>query len=292
MVNVVKRGLMWLGLTGLLGGSSACSTYDLGGVIAAGSSVQERFEHSISMPDCASHPATIRTLQENYRFLVATDFHLRDQGDWDRLGGFLERAHTENFVAGLLLGDYMYEAGSSLERLRDSLNRRPEVTYLTAIGNHEVYKEGYQQAYRPVFGATCYAFRIESTDYSDLFIVLDSANGTLGVRQYDWLESLLAEERDKARHCFIGTHTHFFAPAGHVDLVSTYPVDEWMKLLDLFARYRVTAVFSGHSHVRDDTTVEGVRYVTVASWCEDAREWCQVTCQADGSWQIDFRSVD
>ncbi len=289
MVNAVKKGVICLGLLGL---ASGCSTYDFGGMLAADSSVQERFEHSVSMPDCESHPATIPASEESYRFLVATDFHLKDQDDWDRLGRFMERARFESFLVGVFLGDYMYEAGSSLERFRDSLDQRPEVTCLTAIGNHEVYKQGYQNAYRPVFGATCYTFRIETSGFSDLFIVLDSANGTLGTRQYDWLESVLAGERSQARHCFICTHANFFSPAGYVDLISTYPVDEWMKLLDLFSRYQVTAVFSGHSHVRDDTTLEGVRYVTVASWCENKREWAQVECRADGSWQIDFRAVD
>ena len=107
-----------------------------------------------------------------------------------------------------------------------------------------------------------------------------------------WLESLLEREREGVRHCFIGTHANFFSPAGYVDVISTYPVDEWMRLLDLFERHRVTAVFSGHSHMRDETTLGGVRYVTVGSWCDDKREWAWVECRTDSSLQIDFRSVD
>ncbi len=285
---VIRIGMLWL--TALFG--VGCSTYDFSGMLAAGSSVQERFDNSVSLPDCDSHPAVVRSAAANYGFWVASDFHVQGQSDWDRLGGFLKQACTAPCEVGLLLGDYLYEAGSSLERFRDSLQVYPEICCLTAIGNHEVYKDGYQRAYRPVFGATCYAVRVEMDGFSDLFVVLDSANGTLGNRQYDWLESLLEREREGVRHCFIGTHANFFSPAGYVDVISTYPVDEWMRLLDLFERHRVTAVFSGHSHMRDETTLGGVRYVTVGSWCDDKREWAWVECRTDSSLQIDFRSVD
>lgn len=289
---MVKRGkIAWLVLGAALVCAS-CSKYDFGGMIAAGSSVQERFDNSMALPDRDSHPGTVATPGDGYRFLVATDFHLRGEDDWDRLGRFLSRVRSESFLLGTLLGDYMYEAGSSLERLSDSLRPREEVTFVTAIGNHEVYKDGYQKTYRAVFGATCYALRVESAGCFDLFIVLDSANGTLGIRQYDWLESVLANERPGARHCFVCTHANFFSPPGYLDVISTYPVDEMMKVLNLFSKHRVTAVFTGHSHVRDETTLRGVKYITVGSWCDNKREWCEVECRPDGSLNIGFRPVD
>lgn len=271
----------------------SCKRYDPWGMLAAGSSVQERFGNSVNLPDRNSHADKVAVPSGGYVFRVATDLHIRDE-EWNRVGCFLSDAAHGSSLA-VLLGDYMYVAGSSLDRLADSIDAQLDFPVFTAIGNHEVYQKGYQHAYRPAFGATCYSFRVETGSVYDLFVILDSANGTLGRDQFGWLESLLSSnERASARHCFVFTHTNFFNPAGYAEAISTYPVEEQMKLLNIFSKRGVTAVFTGHSHVRDETTVRGVRYITVGSWCEGKRggEYCRVECAADGRWSYDFGSVD
>lgn len=284
---MVKRGILILAVCIYC---ASCATYEIGGIFGASSSVKERFENSTTLPDKDCYPESMVNNSDSYRFLVATDLHIRDN-HWDKIGEFTSLAASDGSLLTMLLGDYMYAAGGSLQRLSDSIAIHNSLRVFPAIGNHDVYKDGYQESYRPVFGATTYSFNVETPTVKDLFIVLDSANGTLGKEQFGWLESLLADERGASRHCFIFTHANFFSPADYVDVISTYPVEEMMKLLDMFSRYKVTAVFTGHSHERDITTLKGTKYITVGSWC-DYNEYCTVECGADGSVNYSFRKAE
>lgn len=265
--------------------ASACSTYDIGGIFDAGSSVQERFDQAMSPVGKAFHPDVIRLEEEQYSFLLATDLHIRKQ-DQERVEALLAAASGTESGMLVTLGDYLHTAGSSLAPLAAKISSYPGIQFLPAIGNHEVYKDGYQKSYFQVFGPTSYALRVETPSASDLLIVLDSANGTLGRDQTAWLEALLAEERDASRHCMVFTHANFFAPPSYADIISTYPLEEQMHLLDMFARNRVTAVFTGHSHVRDLTTVRGVRYITLEAW--NRGEYARVNCPPDAEPDVQF----
>lgn len=275
-------------LPGIVGLCTACNTYDFGGMISAGSSVQHRFRVSMDDANTGYHPDVLQG-GDGYSFLIASDMHIR-QDQWPRVDRFFTLANDGSSLMTLLLGDFMYDAGSSLAGLTESILAHEGLHVFPAIGNHDVYKDGYDRYYRQTFGPTVYAFRVETASGTDLFIALDSANGTLGVDQADWLRGVLSRERALCRHCFIFTHANFFAPASYPDVVSTYPIEEMMMLLDLFARHRVTAVFSGHSHEHDDTTVRGVRYVTLDPWLErkQGSEYCRAECRANGSVKLFF----
>lgn len=270
----------------LLGALAAsCSTFDIGGMFDAGSSVGERFDQAMSPAGREFHPAVIRIDKEQYGFLLATDMHIRQQ-DRQRVEALLAAASDTPGSILITLGDYLHTAGSSLVPLAAVIGSYPELRFFPAIGNHEVYKDGYQKSYFEAFGPTCYAFRVETPSANDLFIVLDSANGTLGRAQTAWLEGMLAQERDANRHCMVFTHANFFAPAGYFDPIATYPLEEQMHLLDLFARHRVTAVFTGHSHERDVVTVRSVRYITLEAW--NRGEYARVICAPGAEPDVQF----
>lgn len=269
--------------------SVSCATYEFGGMIAASSSVQQRFNNSMKQPDIDFYPDKVETDANAYRFLVATDFHIQED-QWNKVGNFMDYASSDDFMMTMMLGDFMYVAGSSLDRLADSISIHDNLRTYPAIGNHDVYKDGYQNTYRANFGATSYYFTLSTPEDDDLFIILDSANGTLGKEQFHWLESLLSQERNTTRNCYVFTHANFFSPPDYMDVISTYPVEAMMKILDLFSKYDVTAVFTGHSHVRDVTILKGTKYITVGSWC-DKGEYCMVECTAYGELNVSFHPV-
>ena len=62
-----------------------------------------------------------------------------------------------------------------------------------------------------------------------------------------------------------------------------------MKLLNLFSSHRVTAVFTGHSHMHDETTVRGVKYITFDPWKKG--EYGRVECLSDGNVVIHFEKM-
>ena len=106
----------------------------------------------------------------------------------------------------------------------------------------------------------------------DLFLVLDSATGTLGTKQTKWLKELLATNRTKYRHCIISKHTNLFNTDNTQSTSGNMPFEESFALMELFARHNVTLVLQGHDHYREDLTNNGVRYTVVGTIKDEATE--------------------
>jgi len=99
------------------------------------------------------------------------------------------------------------------------------------------------------FGSSTYIFTIKTNVASDLFICLDTGGGTLGNKQLDWLEDKLQSLRPDYRRCIVFTHNNFFR-FQHTS--STNPlVEELQILMDLFTKYQVNMVVTGHDHEHD-----------------------------------------
>ena len=98
--------------------------------------------------------------------------------------------------------------------------------------------------------------------FRDLYVALDSSSGTLGVKQREWLENLLAlKSKEDFRNIIVFTHTHFFKKDSSQGHTSNFNLEETYDLADLFARYGVDLVLQGHSHSRDITVFKGVTYL-------------------------------
>ncbi|MBO7460272.1 MAG: hypothetical protein J6T53_05165, partial [Bacteroidales bacterium] len=100
--------------------------------------------------------------------------------------------------------------------------------------------------------------------FKDLYISIDSGNGTLGYDQRRWLENVLKDKQNQGyRHIIVFTHTHFFKKDTSQGHTSNFNLEETYDLLDLFDRYDVSMVLQGHSHARDLTTFKDVVYLRV-----------------------------
>lgn len=65
------------------------------------------------------------------------------------------------------------------------------------------------------------------------------------------------------RHIVVYTHTHMFKKDGSQGHTSNYPLEETWELTSMFARYGVSLFLSGHSHSRDISYFNGVKYIVV-----------------------------
>ena len=98
----------------------------------------------------------------------------------------------------------------------------------------------------------------------DLYICLDSSDGTLGVKQLAWLRALLAQKQKEGfRHTIVFTHTHMFKRDGSQGHTSNYVLEETYEITSLLSRYGVDWYVSGHDHSREVTEYNGVKYIIV-----------------------------
>ena len=96
----------------------------------------------------------------------------------------------------------------------------------------------------------------------DLFIFLDSGNGTHGKRQMEWLGKQL-NRRKEYRYCFVVSHNWLFRTTYNYTTTpaANLPEDEQYAFMDLMSQNNVDMVIMGHFHYRDVKTFGGVKYV-------------------------------
>ncbi|HER39802.1 MAG TPA: metallophosphoesterase [Salinimicrobium catena] len=182
---------------------------------------------------------------ENYTIFSMGDSHM---GGTANFQAFLEEAQNENATALTLVGDITTGQVNDYEVVESIIADCDTLAIFPIAGNHDLYFKGWDEFYSR-FGSSTYSFTVKTPSARDLFICLDSGGGTLGSRQSDWLKSLLKNERNNYRYCVLFTHVNLFRPR---KTSSTNPrVEEIHALLDLFMRYKVDMVVTGHDHEKN-----------------------------------------
>lgn len=164
-------------------------------------------------------------------------------------------------------GDCVY-GSSSMDRLRLQYKDYTDAVaslfggkvYL-AVGNHEAFSAKASQGFfQKELGSLYYSF-----DKGDShFIVLDSdvvgEEGKITGEQMVWLKDDLYKAR-AARHKFVFLHRPLYPVGGHTGSSMDASRQDRDALHGLFARNRITAVFSGHEHLFDAQKRNGVIYI-------------------------------
>ena len=129
------------------------------------------------------------------------------------------------------------------------------------IGNHDVYYDCVQY-FKQYFHTSTYTVTVNADGVNDLFIFLDSGNGTHGKRQLEWLEEQLSH-RSEYRHCFVVSHNWLFRTSYNYTTTpaANLPQDEQYAFMDLMSRSNVDMVIMGHFHAREQRQFGGVQYV-------------------------------
>lgn len=249
---------------------ASCNHLDVAGLFKGQSpTVEVRFRKSMEYNGNNPIPA-IRSSRNGYKIFVCTDLHAETCRKWVApfVAQVLDDTVTEPF--GLCLGDMVYTKDTH-HVVWDALSPLRDAGYelFVAIGNHDLYYNDWSD-YESFWHTTAYTFEVITPSAgTDLFITFDSADGTIGASQREWLLGKLDEARDKAyRHIILFTHTHFFKRDSSQSGTSNYNSEETIDLLAMFAQHGVDCVLTGHDHYYEYTRFRGVDYYTLNSMAE------------------------
>lgn len=247
--------------------------YDLAGFLNSTSpDVSKRFEQSMAYNDSVGVPAVV-VPSADYRVYVCTDSHIDSIPT--NLTTFVQAAAADTLCPLLLhLGDLVNAQGHipyAVSLLPP--NHSPLTTFL-ALGNHDIYFNQWDE-WRSYFGSSVYWFYTMLPDSTvlDRFICLDSAEGTIGTAQLQWLRELLTgngsqsstlnAQHSSFRHTIVFTHTHLFRRDHSQSHTSNYAIEETYELTSLLEQGGVDMYWCGHDHSREITDYAGFTSIVV-----------------------------
>jgi 3',5'-cyclic AMP phosphodiesterase CpdA len=163
-------------------------------------------------------------------------------------------------AANLYRPDFLFHCGdltpfgqeNQYQAVKAVLDQSVVPVYAT-IGNHDI-KDGGGKLYEEYFGTSRYSFDIGSAH----FTVFNTSSGDISSQEFSWLEQDLSQTEAEFR--FVFTHVPPFDPRAGEDH-SLINSTASTQLMSLFEEYEVNAVFTGHIHMYNETTINGVRYV-------------------------------
>jgi UDP-2,3-diacylglucosamine pyrophosphatase LpxH len=246
--------------------ASSCNRLDVLGMVVNRSDTEERVADWLDW-DNQNPPFVINNVPDNYTFYSCSDSHIND--DNSRLANYItiERNDPEA-VFSIIAGDLANERGEGPYILTESAMEFDSSIHaendpcFPIIGNHDVYFDC-ADFYKQHFHTSTYTVTVNTVSGNkDLFIFLDSGNGTHGRRQLDWLEEQLSH-RTSYRYCFVISHNWLFRTTYNYTTTpaANLPEDEQYAFMDLMSNNAVDMVVMGHFHYRDTKTFGGVKYV-------------------------------
>ena len=263
----MKKSILYIALAAVL---AACaneeSTLDMKGMFSPnGETVSARFEQSMA------YNRTIGDLHfdvqsDDYTIYVCTDSHItkKTHKNLDYFMAQYKAAAAPKLA--IHLGDIIdaqknFECADSIVHFAGQTKAD---TLLLTIGNHDIYFKQWPVC-RAYFKTSVYWFDTNNGNKKlDLFICLDTAEGTLGVDQMAWLRNLLeAKSKEGYRRIIVYTHTHFWKLDGSQGHTSNFSLEETYELAALLDEYDVEFVWSGHQHARQSVIYKGVNYLVL-----------------------------
>ena len=257
---------------------SACAsddtTLDIAGMFSPnGEVVETRFKQSMAYNDSVGE-IHLDMGADNYTIYVCSDSHIT-RTTHKNLDYFMDqyKAAAAPKLA-LHLGDIIdaqknYPCADSIlhfggQTINDTVFATP--------GNHDIYFKQWS-IYRDYFKTSVYWFDTNNgTKKLDLFICLDSAEGTLGVDQTNWLRDLLAKKsKEGYRRIIAFTHTHLWKLDESQGHTSNMSLQETYELTSLLGQYGVEAVWSGHQHALQNVIFKDVLYLVLNATKDDEK---------------------
>jgi predicted phosphodiesterase len=250
---------------------SACSrdmTLDILGMFSPqGETVKTRFEQSMEYNAQAGF-SHLDMQSDDYLIYVCSDSHITRKTH-RCLDYFMEQYKAApSPKMALHLGD-LIDAQDNFpcaDSILHFAGQTAQDTVFVTVGNHDIYFKQWS-IYRSIFKTSVYWFDTHNGGKKlDLFICIDTGEGTLGDAQMKWLEQLLAEKSQEGyRHIIVFTHTHQWKLDGSQEHASNYALEDTYAMTDLFGKYKVDYVWSGHQHARQSVIYKEVNYLVLDS---------------------------
>ena len=255
----------------------ACSRLDMVGMFAGTSpTIDKRVEESLKYNEQHGF-VTLQAPSDDYRVYVCTDTHITDtRRRWEY---FIEQYRQDSLCpVAVHLGD-LIDARTDFQYVQDALSNvhgqltPAKDTLMAVIGNHDIYFKQWSK-YIAAFKTSTYYFVVSTPSGSrDLYIVYDSADGTVGTTQLKWLtETLEWADTQEFRHIVCCSHTHFFKRDGSQGTTGNYTLEESFALLDLFSAHGVEMFWSGHDHSREITQAKSITCIVLDSMTDRDKE--------------------
>jgi predicted phosphodiesterase len=202
--------------------------------------------------------------ETEFSFIVVADTHVY-RGDASKPAALKKRLNQDKAQGAkdkflIACGD-ISQRGDTEDLIAFREAFEPEFPVYTTLGNHDLYFDGWYN-YREIFGKSCYTFKAGS---SVRFVSFDSANGTLGRKQKNWLEGVLKNSTEPL--CFVYTHFELFSP-NSTTIQQYTDIEEAYYLIHLFKKTGVDYVFMGHSHDYYDKKINGTHYVNISDFTD------------------------
>lgn len=265
--------------------TASCNRLDILGMVVNRSDTEVRVNDWLTWND--NHDAiVIDSVPDTYTFYSCSDIHLND--DNSRFAKYITIERNDpQAIFSIIAGDLANESGENPYILADSaMAFNPAIhaendPCFPIIGNHDVYFDCAEH-YKNHYHTSTYAVTVKTKGGDqDLFLFLDSGNGTHGKRQLKWLEEQLAN-RLMYRYCFVISHNWMFRTTYNYTTTpaANLPEDEQYAFMNLMSVNQVDMVIMGHFHYRDVKTFDGVKYVMTDNLNDGTNEpsYLVVTC--------------
>jgi len=238
---------------------------DSNGLFASNSDVGIRFDESAGLKS----PVNISSLPATFSIAVVCDTHFYKEKNKNiiKLKDKILPSDEFMLIGGDLAQDGNIQDYLNYVELFDDIG----LPYYSTIGNHDLFFNGWQ-TYKNIIGKSIYSLNLGNRIR---LISMDSANGTVGKKQLDWLEGELYNSTEPIK--IVLTHFHFFCE-NPVELQRYTDQEEVAYLINLFSKTNVDYVIMGHSHKYDYREIDGVRYLNVADMVDDGDEknFCRI----------------
>ncbi len=251
----------------------SCDRDLIGFFIPPSDDVQQRFEQSMDWNEANGYPV-IEVGDNEYKFYCATDVHV--DGSNENIKTFVTRLRNDaSAIFGVLLGDLVHNT-EQYPLFMEAIPFDPSIhaqndTIFSTLGNHDLYF-GQWEDYKKYWKTSCLYFTVQTPDFLDLFLLLDTGSGTLGRSQLEWMKTVLSEQGGKVRYIVVCTHTDLLRVDNTSFPSGGMTMEETLELTSLMQSYGVDLYLQGHNHLRHDTRYRDVHYVTVETIQDKSEE--------------------
>lgn len=246
----------------------------------------QRFEDSMKYNEKAGYQ-TITIPQDDYIVYFGTDMHV--DSTWRNTQEWATRIENDkDCYFGIILGD-MINAQHNFPNFMKGVSYTTKPLFATA-GNHDLYF-GQWTEYLQYWHTSTYYFTAQTPNYKDLYICMDSGDGTFGRSQMAWLKDILKEKsQDNFRHIVVFTHTHLYKRDSSQGHISNFPLEETYEIADVLGTNGVDWYVSGHAHSRAVSDMKGVKYIIVDTMKDPAKHPAYMTATVGAN--LDYHFID
>ena len=293
MKTIYKTGVLLL----LAASVTSCDSFNnflpnldvIGMVYGQSPRNDERFDQSMSYnAEHAAQYADVVLTRDDYKVYFGTDMHV--DSTWRNTQAWAQAVEDDaDCPFAIVLGDVINAMDNYPHFLAgmEPLHKR----WFCTAGNHDIYY-GQWAEYLQYIGSSVYSFQVLTPTAKDLYICLDSSDGTLARKQFKWLEKTLQEAQNNAyRHIIVFTHTHLFKHDSTQGHTSNYALEETYAITEMLGKYGVEWHVSGHVHCRSVTDFKGVKYIVVDTLQDPEQEAAFMVAYVGRQLQYEFIKV-